>query len=118
FTWRAEAKGGATPEALLAAWDRELERLRTEPVGTEELTKVRNQIAADAYRRLKEPSGLLLQLLMSDGFGDWHALQRAPERALATTAAEVQAVVERYLAPTRRTVGLFTRRAAGAAGSP
>ena len=57
FTWRAEAKGGATPEALLAAWDRELERLRTEPVGAEELTKVRNQIAADAYRRLKEPSG-------------------------------------------------------------
>jgi predicted Zn-dependent peptidase len=112
FTWRAEAKGGATPEALLAAWDREVDRLRGEPVGTEELTKVRNQIAADAYRRLREPSGLLLQLLMNDGFGDWHQLQRGPERALATTAAEVRAAVQRYLVPHRRTVGIFTRAGA------
>ena len=117
FTFRAEAKGGATPEALLAAWDRELERLRVEPVGIAELTKVRNQIAADAYRRLKEPSGLLLQLLMSEGFGDWQQLQRAPERALATSAEEVQAVVGRYLAPSRRTVGIFTRKVAGEGGS-
>ncbi len=114
FSFAAEAKGGARPADLLAAWDRELERLRREPVPEAELAKVKNQIAADAYRRLKEPSALLLQLLMADGFGDWQAVEKGPARALAVSAADVQRAVERYLVANRRTVGLYDRKPAGA----
>ncbi len=114
FSFSAEAKGGAKPADLLAAWDRELDRLRREPVAEAELAKVKNQIAADAYRKLKEPSALLMQLLMSDGFGDWTTLQRSHERALAVSAADLHRAVERYFVPSRRTVGLYDRRPAEA----
>ena len=74
---------------------------------------MKNQVTADVYRRRKEPSALLLQLLMAEGFGGWRLTDEGPRRALAVTAGEVQAAVACYLKPESRTVGLFYRRDAG-----
>jgi predicted Zn-dependent peptidase len=115
FSFTAEAKGEATGPQLVAAWDRELERLRRDGVGQEELAKVRNQITADAYRRLKDPSALAMQLLMSDGFGDWRLIEDAARQALAVPAEEVRRVVAKYLRPENRTVGAYARKPAGSA---
>jgi predicted Zn-dependent peptidase len=110
FSFTGETRGEATPEDLLAAWDRELARLRAEPIPDQELRKVGNQITADGYRRLQDPGALLRQLLMAEGFGDWRQVTAAPRRALAVTAGEVKAAVERYFRPQSRTVGLYYRR--------
>jgi predicted Zn-dependent peptidase len=113
FSFSGQTKGEAGPEELLGAWDRELARLAAEPIAEAELAKVRNQITADAYRRMKEPSALLLRLLMAEGFGGWRLAEEGVRRALAVGPAEVQAAVERYLRPENRTVGLYTRRGEG-----
>ncbi len=118
FYLAAEAKGDTDPEALLLALDEQLERLKREPVTAQELDKVKNQVAADAYRRLREPSSLLLQLLMSEGLGDWSLLESWAERTLAVTPEEVQRVARRYFRQTRRTVGIYRQRPAQAADSP
>jgi predicted Zn-dependent peptidase len=110
FSFTAEPKGEATPEIALAAWEEQLARLRAEAVGEEELTKVKNQIAADAYRRLRDPAEVMMRLLMDDGFGDWRRAVDGGQGALAVTAADVARVVRRYFAPENRTVGLYSRR--------
>ena len=107
FYLAAEAQGGADPERLLAALDREIALLQERPISAAELTKVKNQVATDAYRRLREPASLLLQLLMTEGLGDWRLLDAWAERTLAVTAEDVQRVAERYFLPTQRTVGIY-----------
>lgn len=116
----AEARGEARPEDLLAAWDQELAPLRSELVAPEELAKVRNRIAADTFRRLRDPSQLMLQLLLYDALGDWHHLEEGTRRTLAVTAEDVRRVARRYLVPENRTVGMFYRQApqSAAAGGP
>lgn len=111
FEVSAEAKGEATPEQLEAAWYAELERLQQEPVPAEELQKVKNQIAADAFRRLENTFYLLLQLLWYDGLGDWTYLNDWADKTLAVTAADVQRVAREYFAPHNRSVGLYYRLA-------
>ena len=115
FEVSAESKGEATPEQLEAAWYRELERLQNEPVPDLELQKVKNQIAADAFRRLESPFYLMLQLLWYDGTGDWTYLNDWAEKTLAVTAADVQRVAREYFAPENRAVGLYHRKAGTAA---
>ncbi len=117
FSLAAEAAEGVTLEALLSAWDAELARLVSEPIAERELTKVKNQIAADAFRQAKDPAALMMRLLMSDGFGDWQRWRSGPARASAVTAADVQRVAAEYLLPARRTVGLYERRPAAGKGS-
>lgn len=111
FTFSAETKGDATPEALEAAWYAELERLQSELVGVEELTKVKNQIAADSFRRLQSPFFLALQLLYYEGQGDWTYLNTSAERMLAVTAEDVQRVAKQYFAKENRTVAVYHRKA-------
>jgi predicted Zn-dependent peptidase len=115
FEVSIEAKGESTPEQLEAGWYRELQRLQDEPVGAEELQKVKNQIAADAFRRLESPFFLMLQLLFYDGLGDWSYLNDWAERTLAVTAADVQRVAGQYFAAENRAVGLYNRKAGTAA---
>jgi predicted Zn-dependent peptidase len=115
FEVSVEAKGEATPEGLEAAWYRELARLQAEPVPAEELQKVKNQIAADAFRRLENPFFLMLQLLWYDGLGDWTYLQDWAQRTSAVTAEDVQRVAKEYFAAENRTVGSYLRKAGTAA---
>lgn len=112
FSFSAESKAEATGAALLAAWDRELDRLVQEGVTDEELVKVKNQIAADSYRRLKDSSALAMQLLMSSGFGDWRLVEESSRQALAVTGEDVRRALSRHLRPENRTVGAYSRKAA------
>jgi predicted Zn-dependent peptidase len=109
FSFAAEAKGKATPESLLVAWDSELERLTAEPIPESELEKVQNRLTADAFRRLKDPVSLLQQLLVYDALGDWRHLNRWPAEVLAVEPEEIQEVARRYLKPTDRTVAFYRR---------
>jgi predicted Zn-dependent peptidase len=106
-----EAKGEATPEQLEAAWYSELSRLQNELVPVVELQKVKNQIAADAFRGLESPFFLLIQLVFYDGLGHWEYLNEWSDLTRAVTAEDVQRVAKAYFAPENRVVGLYQRRA-------
>ncbi|MDY7095698.1 MAG: pitrilysin family protein [Acidobacteriota bacterium] len=109
FGVTAETKGDATPEQLEQAWYQELRRLAEEPIPERELQKVKNRIAADAFRRLENPFFLLLQLIIYDGLGDWEYINYWADKTLAVSAEDVQRVAKEYFDPTNRTVGLYYR---------
>ena len=114
FSFSAETKGDATPEALEAAWQAELDRLRNEPIPPDELQKVKNQIEANAYRRLQNPFFLMFQLLLYDGLGDWKYINDWSGRTLAVTADDVKRVADTYFRPQNRAVAIYTRKAGSA----
>jgi len=115
FEVRLQSKGEHTPEELEQAWYAELAKLQQDPVPAEELQKVKNQIAADAFRRLQDPFYLMLQLAYYDGLGDWRYLDQWATRMLAVDAAAVQRVAKQYFPPQSRAVALYHRKAGAAA---
>ena len=115
FYLNAETKGEATPQALEAALQAEIERLQKEPVPADELTKVKNQIVAESYRNLENPFYLLLQLLFYDGWGDWKYINEWSAKTLAVSAEDVQRVARQYFTAENRTVASYNRKAGTAA---
>ena len=111
FAFVAEVKGDATPDMLESAWYAEAERLRAEPVTDVELQKVKNQVAADSYRRLQSNSALLFQLGMYEAQGGWEYINEAPVELMAVTAEDLMRVANTYFDSTNRTVAVYTRRA-------
>ena len=81
----------------------------------EELQKVKNQIAADAFRRLENPFFQLIQLLFYDGWGDWTYINTWADQTLAVTPEDVQRVARKYFAKENRTVATYLRKAGTAA---
>ena len=115
FTFFAETKGDAAPGQLEQAWYGEVGKIQSEPIPAEELQKVKNQIAADAFRRLENPFFLMVQLLYYEGLGDWRYLNGWADRTLAVTADDVKRVATTYLTKENRTVGVYTRKAGSTA---
>ncbi len=111
FNLQAETKGEATPEQLLAAWDRIAAQLIAEPVPEEELAKVKNRVSADTYRQLRNPFFLMIQLAVSDALGEWRYLNTVAERTNRVTAEDVQRVAAKYFEPSNRLVSLYYRKA-------
>ena len=111
FNLRAETKGDAAPEQILAAWDEVVAELIAEPVPEDELAKVKNRVSADTYRQLREPFFLMIQLAVMDSMGDWRYLNTVAERTNQVTAEDVQRVAAKYLQPSKRLVSLYYRKA-------
>jgi predicted Zn-dependent peptidase len=115
FSFEAETKGDATPEQLEQAWFEELKRLQDEPVGEQELQKVKNQVAADSYRRLQSNFFLLVQMAYAESGIGWREINDAPKKLQAVTAADIQRVARTYFDPTNRSVATYKRKAGAAA---
>ena len=118
FQVECVVKDGKDPAAAEAAVYEELEKLRSEPIGAEELQKVKNQGKANAYRRLSSPFSIAVQLMFYEGLGDWHYINTYAEEVDRTTAADLQRVAREHLAPEMRTVGVFLRKEGGAGAAP
>jgi predicted Zn-dependent peptidase len=116
FSVTARARGDQAPEALEQAWYGALHRVQEEAVAPAELERVRDRLAADTFRHLREPLFLLVQQLVAAGLGDWHDLDEHTCRLAAVTAEDVRRVARTYFEPRNRTVGLY--RPAPPAGEP
>ncbi|MBM3803850.1 MAG: insulinase family protein [Acidimicrobiia bacterium] len=114
FELRGVAKPGKTPEAVEAAIYKEIEKLKTEPVGERELQKVKNQNAAQDFRRLQSNFNLMLQLLIRDSGRGWQHINTDPRLLQAVTAADIQRVTNTYFAPENRVVAIYYRKKAAA----
>lgn len=112
FSIHGEAKEGCTPEAVEQAIDEELEKLRQAEVPSDELQKVKNNFAANEYRRLASNMSILFQLIFNDGLGDWREINAAGPKHQAVTAADVRRVVNTYFTRENRNVAVYTRKPA------
>ncbi len=110
FSIIAEVQGDAEPEQLEQAWYQELIRLQEELVPERELQKVKNQFAADAYRRLQSNFFLLLQLGYYEGLGGWEYINEAPAKIQAVTPEDIQRVATKYFMGANRNVAIYLRK--------
>ena len=96
-----------SPDALLVAMDREIERLRSSPVDEETLRRAITKARASFYAELNAGSGegrtdMLGQLALFDD--DPGRINRIEAELRSVTPATVLATAREYLRPTNRTV--------------
>jgi predicted Zn-dependent peptidase len=80
----------------------------------DELQKVKNNVAANSFRRLSSNFFILLQLMVSEAYGDWTELNSGPKKLDAVTAADVQRVAGTYLVKENQATALVSRKAGSA----
>jgi predicted Zn-dependent peptidase len=119
FVLSGVAKPGSTPEVVEQALYKEIEKLQKEKVSDRELQKVKNQFAADNFRRLESRFLLMLQILLADSNRGWQSFNEDPKKIAAVTAEDIQRVANLYFKPENRAVALFyTRKSEGSAEDP
>ena len=101
------AKGHANQECEQTIYA-EIERLKTEPVTPEELTKAKTRSRAGLIRQLDSNSGLARELTFYEVVtGDWRNLFQQLDKIEKVTADDVQRVAKTYFTTRNRTVGLI-----------
>lgn len=110
FSLNAVARPGTAPEQVEQALYQELDKLRTTKVEDRELQKVKNQFAADNFRRVQSNFALMVQLLLADSNRGWQSFNDDPKRIDGVTADDVQRVVNTYFQSERRGVALYYTR--------
>ena len=119
FMLSGVAKPGSAPEVVEQALYKEIETLQKETVGDRELQKVKNQFAADNFRRLESRFLLMLQILLADSNRGWQSFNEDPKRFAAVTADDIQRVANKYFKPENRAVALFyTKKTEGGEEDP
>ncbi len=119
FLLSGVAKPDSTPETVEQALYKEIEKLQQEKVGDRELQKVKNQFAADNFRRLDSRFLLMLQILLADSNRGWQSFNEDPKRIAAVTADDIQRVANKYFKPEKRAVALFyTKKTEGSEEDP
>ena len=111
FNVGGEASEGFKPEDVEAALYKELDRLKNETIPAEELQKVKNQFAAQEYRKLAANMSILYQLIFNEGYGAWRELNEGGAKLQSVTAADVKRVASTYLTKENRTAAVYTRKA-------
>jgi predicted Zn-dependent peptidase len=91
----------------------QIKRLSEEDVPAEELQKIKNQFAAGEYRRISGDFPILMQLVRSEGLGDWREINEAGAKMQGVTVADIRRVAKQYFSPQNRTVAILTRKAGG-----
>ena len=117
FNAGGEAKGNHPPEDVEKAIYDELEKLKQTDVPEQELQKVKNNFAAQEFRKLSSNYPILMQLLFYDGLGNWREINEAGPKYQAVTAADIRRVVNSYFTKENRTAGLYTRKKGAATGA-
>lgn len=95
-----------TVDEVAAALDREIDRLRTEPVSQVELQRVKTQARADLLRSLNSNMGMALSLVEYEvKTGSWRNLFKDLDAIASVTAADIQRVAQATFTPENRTIG-------------
>ena len=101
----------ATTATVETAIYEEIARLASDGPTEIELTRVRNQIAAGAIRRMQSSLGLAFQLAESQAvFDDWRETFRFSDRLRTVTTGDIQRVAGQYLLRENRTVATLVKK--------
>lgn len=99
--------GHSTEECESAMYE-EIEKLKAEPVSTDELNKARLRAKADLVRQLGSDSGLATLLPTYEVItGDWRNVFLDLDRLNAVTADDIQRIARDYLIAKHRTVAVM-----------
>jgi len=97
---------GHTADEVGAALSAEIERLKTEPVSTVELERVKTQARAGLLRSLNSNMGMAQALLEYEvKTGSWRNLFKQIDRIAAITPADIQRAAQAAFTPENRTIG-------------
>ena len=112
--------GIATPqgsnEAIQAAVRDEIEKLKNEPVGDDELAAVKTRAKANLIRGLANNGGIAGQLATTHAqLGDWKEIFRQVERIEKVTTDDIMRVAQETFTPSNRTVATIETDAETAA---
>jgi len=119
FSLFAEGKSDSDPLRLQQILLEELEKIKEQGIGAEELARIRNNLAGQSYRRLQNPFWLMVQVLIADGYsGDWRDLDRYQARLFQVKAEEVQQVAKKTFAADGLNAKRYTRKASAAVEDP
>jgi hypothetical protein len=84
--------------------------LQNEAVPDQELQKIKNQSAANNFRRLQSNFGLMAQLLLREATRGWQTINTDPPLLQAVTAQDIQRVAKKYFAKENRNVAIYYTR--------
>ena len=118
FNAGGEAKDSHTPQEVELAIYKEIEKLKNEDIPADELQKVKNNFAANEYRKLSSNNAILMQLIFNDGLGDWREINEAGPKIQAVTAEDLRRVANRYFTRENRAVAIYTRKTEKPAATP
>ena len=91
--------------------DEEIERLKKEPITSEELEKTKNRLRADYIRGLDSNEGLADKLSYFDSMtGDFRYLTTYLEKIEKITAVEIRLAAQKYLNVENRTVAVLIQK--------
>ena len=110
FEASGEVREGHKPEEVEQGIYDNVAKLQQEEVPDEELQKVKNNFAADEYRRLSANFPILHQIMYYEGEGDWREINTRGAKIQAVTAADVKRVANEYFSKENRTVAIYTRK--------
>jgi zinc protease len=111
FTFFGIAAKGVTADALEKAIYEELDKIKNEGVGDQELQKIKNQELMGFYRGMETINGKASLLgRYSLFFGDYTRLFDAPDYYSKVTSDDLKRVVEKYFTPENRTVGVLIKK--------
>ncbi len=95
-------------EPLLYA---EIEKIQKDGITDHELQKAKNQMQAEAYRRLENNMGLVYALAEAECAGTYKDFLEEPKALQAVTKEDVQRVARQYLTKENRSVLIYHRKA-------
>ncbi len=98
-----------TVEEVEAVIYAELDRLKQDPVTSQELIRARNRLITDNLRSMRSNNGLARLLSTYEALGGWRYLVDYAERIEEVDAAQLIAFANRYLVATNRTVVVLQR---------
>ncbi len=113
FQVTLELRGDRSLEALVAAWDGQLERIVNEAPAADEWMRTRRRLTTAHLDSLKDPHTLMRRLLVYAGLGDWRRLSAWPLRIAEVEPEELSAVARRYLKPEARLVSFYRETSKG-----
>lgn len=99
-------QAGIEVKTLETEIENQLERLKTEKVGIEELDKAKRLVMAQTIYRQDSPTGIGFTIAnWENTTGDWQNINRFPDEIQKVTADDIIRVAQKYFVRDNRTVG-------------
>jgi len=98
-----------TTDELEAVIYEEIEKMKTEPVGDWELTKIKNQIEADFIRSLESDSGLARSIGKYETLYRWEYINQILPTRKAVQPEDIMRVANKYFNRENRTVSVLVK---------
>ena len=107
FTLSADVLPGKEVSEVEKGFDQEIERLQREPVGEQELIKVKNQLEASFIFGQDSIFNQAMLLARHEIVTSWKAIDDYLPSIRKVTPEDIQRVAKKYLSPDNRTVGIL-----------